>query len=130
MLPAFGLDHKFTEEAGVGPGQSVLDVAGGPGEPSLTIARIVGLIGSVMCTDAVAEMVAAAQSAAHQPGIKNIRFRQCTADSLPIRKQSELLLFFSITFYSAASRPPHKSLANVFGSWRTEKALISPRLFY
>jgi ubiquinone/menaquinone biosynthesis C-methylase UbiE len=40
---------------------SVLDVAGGPGEPSLTMAETVGPMGSVMCTDAVAEMVEAAR---------------------------------------------------------------------
>jgi hypothetical protein len=29
-------------EAGISAGQAVLDVAGGPGEPSLTIAEVVG----------------------------------------------------------------------------------------
>ncbi|MBA3357755.1 MAG: class I SAM-dependent methyltransferase [Pyrinomonadaceae bacterium] len=82
------LTQALIEEAGIGPGQSVLDVAGGAGEPSLTIARVVGLAGSVMCTDAVLEMVAAAENAAQQLGIKNIRFRQCTADSLPFENNS------------------------------------------
>ena len=36
-------------------GDAVLDVAGGSGEPSLTIAEAVGPTGSVTCTDAVAE---------------------------------------------------------------------------
>jgi ubiquinone/menaquinone biosynthesis C-methylase UbiE len=82
------LTQALIEEAGIVPGQSVLDVAGGPGEPSLTIAKIVGLSGSVMCTDAVVEMVAAAESAAQRLGIRNISFRQCTADSLPFEKNS------------------------------------------
>jgi enediyne biosynthesis protein CalE5 len=82
------LTQALIEEAGIGPGQSVLDVAGGAGEPSLTIARVVGLDGSVMCTDAVAEMVAAAESAAQRLELKNIRFRQCTADSLPFEDNS------------------------------------------
>ena len=82
------LTEALIEEAGITSGQSVLDVAGGAGEPSLTIARIVGLAGSVMCTDAVAEMVAAAEGAAQRQGIKNIRFRQCTADSLPFEDNS------------------------------------------
>jgi 2-polyprenyl-3-methyl-5-hydroxy-6-metoxy-1,4-benzoquinol methylase len=50
-------------------GQSVLDVAGGPGEPSLTIAEKVGPTGSVACTDAVAAMVKAAEREAHRRGI-------------------------------------------------------------
>ena len=76
------------EEAGISEAQSVLDVAGGPGEPSLTIAEIVGPTGSVMCTDAVKVMVTAAQSVAHHRGFKNLRFRQCTADSLPFPDNS------------------------------------------
>src|SRR6266851_1950062 len=80
--------QALIEESGIVPGQSVLDVAGGPGEPSLTIARIVGLAGSVVCTDAVAEMVAAAESAAQRLEIRNISFRQCAADSLPFENNS------------------------------------------
>jgi ubiquinone/menaquinone biosynthesis C-methylase UbiE len=82
------LTQALIEEAGIGPGQSVLDVAGGAGEPALTIAKVVGLTGSVMCTDAVAEMVAAAEGAAQRLEVKNIAFRQCTADSLPFEDNS------------------------------------------
>lgn len=82
------LTQALIEEAGIGQGQSVLDVAGGAGEPSLTIASVVGPAGYVMCTDAVAEMVAAAEGAAQRLGTKNIRFRQCTADSLPFENNS------------------------------------------
>src|SRR6185295_14246844 len=64
------------------------DVAGGAGEPSLTIAERVGPNGSVMCTDAVAEMVEAARSEANRRGLKNVKFRQCTADSLPFPENS------------------------------------------
>ena len=82
------LTEALIEEAGITSGQSVLDVAGGAGEPSLTMARVVGLAGSVVCTDAIAEMVAAAERAAQSQGIKNIRFGQCTADSLPFEDNS------------------------------------------
>lgn len=76
------------EEAGIIEGDAVLDVAGGPGEPSLTIAEKVGPAGFVMCTDAVAEMVAAAESEAARRGLKNIQFQQCLADSLPFENNS------------------------------------------
>src|SRR6185369_996315 len=69
-------------------GQTVLDVAGGAGEPSLTIATVVGPTGSVTCTDAVAEMVAAARSEAQRRGLTNVQFQQCTADSLPFPSDS------------------------------------------
>lgn len=75
--------QALIDEAGIVAGQSVLDVAGGSGEPSLTIAQIVGTTGSVTCTDIIAEMVAAAEGEAKRRGLSNMKFRQCGADSLP-----------------------------------------------
>src|SRR4026207_2027491 len=72
------LTEAMIERAGIREGQSVLDVAGGAGEPSLTIAERVGPNGSVMCTDAVAEMVEAARDEANRRGLKNMQFQQCT----------------------------------------------------
>jgi SAM-dependent methyltransferase len=82
------LTAAMIEAAGITAGHDVLDVAGGPGEPSLTIAETVGPSGSVMCTDAVAEMVAAAEGEAKRRGLTNVEFRQCVADSLPFDDNS------------------------------------------
>jgi len=82
------LTEALIEEAGIREGHSVLDVAGGAGEPSLKIAETVGPSGSVMCTDAVGEMVAAAEAEAHRRGLTNIKFQQCAADSLPFDSNS------------------------------------------
>lgn len=82
------LTRALIDEAGIVAGDSVLDVAGGSGEPSLTIAQTVGPTGSVTCTDAVAEMVAAAKSEAQRCGLRNVAFRQCAADSLPFDSKS------------------------------------------
>lgn len=77
------LTNALIEHAGINEGQTVLDVAGGPGEPGLTIAEKVGPNGSVTCTDAVAEMVEAARNDATRRGLTNVQFHQCSADSLP-----------------------------------------------
>jgi len=82
------LTQALIDDAHIVEGDSVLDVAGGSGEPSLTIARTVGPTGSVTFTDAVAEMVTAAKTEAQRRGLKNIVFRQCTADSLPFESKS------------------------------------------
>ncbi|HEX8846152.1 MAG TPA: class I SAM-dependent methyltransferase [Pyrinomonadaceae bacterium] len=82
------LTGALIEETGIRQGQRVLDVAGGPGEPSLTIAETVGPTGSVTCTDVVAEMVKAAESEARRRGLTNIKFRQCAADALPFDDDS------------------------------------------
>jgi ubiquinone/menaquinone biosynthesis C-methylase UbiE len=80
--------EALIKEACIVEGYSVLDVAGGSGEPSLTIAETVGSTGSVTATDAVAEMVNAARTEAQRRGITNIAFRQCAADSLPFESKS------------------------------------------
>ena len=82
------LTSALIEKARIAPGQNVLDVAGGPGEPSLTLAEVVGSSGLVTCTDAIAEMVGAAEREAHRRGLTNIKFHQCTADSLPFDSNS------------------------------------------
>jgi SAM-dependent methyltransferase len=82
------LTRALIERAGIGKGQHVLDVAGGAGEPSLSIAEVVGPQGSVTCTDGVAEMVEAARANAQQRGLANMQFQQCAADSLPFPDNS------------------------------------------
>jgi ubiquinone/menaquinone biosynthesis C-methylase UbiE len=82
------LTDALIEQAGVKNGQNVLDVAGGSGEPGLTIAEKVGPDGSVTCTDGVAEMVEAARHEATRRGLTNVQFRECTADSLPFPDNS------------------------------------------
>src|SRR5215213_4484541 len=74
------LTQALIEHAGIHEGQSVLDVAGGAGEPSLTIADVVGPTGSVTCTDAVPAMVEAAQNEANRRGVTNMQFQVCSAD--------------------------------------------------
>jgi ubiquinone/menaquinone biosynthesis C-methylase UbiE len=82
------LTHALIDKAGIVEGDSVLDVAGGSGEPSLTIAETVGPGGSVTCTDAVAEMVSAARGEAQRRGLTNVAFQQCAADLLPFDSNS------------------------------------------
>jgi ubiquinone/menaquinone biosynthesis C-methylase UbiE len=77
------LTSGLVKEARIGVGHKVLDIGGGSGEPSLTIARIVGPTGSVMYTDPVAGMVETAQAEAGRRALTNIQFRQCSADDLP-----------------------------------------------
>jgi ubiquinone/menaquinone biosynthesis C-methylase UbiE len=77
------LTAALVQDAQIETAQKVLDIGGGSGEPSLTIAEIVGPNGSVMHTDPVAGMVQAAQTEASRRGLTNIEFRQCSGDQLP-----------------------------------------------
>ncbi len=64
-------------------GDAVLDVAGGTGEPALTIVRKVGPMGAVMCTDIAQEMLEVAQHEALLQQLENIAFYTTSAETLP-----------------------------------------------
>lgn len=82
------LSKALIEAANIGAGQAVLDVGGGSGQPSLTIAPIVGESGSVTYTDPAAGMASAARSEAERRGLSNIEFHQCPAEQLPFADNS------------------------------------------
>jgi ubiquinone/menaquinone biosynthesis C-methylase UbiE len=70
-------------DAQVDRGQTVLDIATGPGEPALTIATRIGPEGKVVGIDPAAEMVDAARRAAQSLGFRNTQFEVGSADHLP-----------------------------------------------
>ena len=82
------LSRALIEDARIVSGQTVLDVGGGSGEPSLTIAPIVGESGHVTYTDPAAGMVRAARAEAARRGLTNISFHQCPAEQLPFADNS------------------------------------------
>ncbi|MEP6742834.1 MAG: class I SAM-dependent methyltransferase [bacterium] len=77
------LTEALIEQAQIVAGQSVLDIGGGAGEPSLTIARLVGPSGHVTFTDPTAGMVKASREESERRGLTNIEFHQCGAEQLP-----------------------------------------------
>ena len=61
-----------------------LDLACGPGDPSLSLARIVGAEGRVLSTDAVTPMVAALQARASAEGLDWLETLVCPAQELAL----------------------------------------------
>jgi SAM-dependent methyltransferase len=82
------VSERLVELAGVEPGSSVLDVAAGYGEPSLTAARKAGPDGRVTATDISAEMLAFGRQRAQRAGLENIEFVESDAISLDFPEQS------------------------------------------
>jgi SAM-dependent methyltransferase len=76
------ISQALVEDAQVTRGNTVLDVATGPGEPALSIAQVVGPEGKVFGIDPVSEMVAAARRAADRLECKNAQFEVAFADDL------------------------------------------------
>ena len=63
------LSQRLIELAEIKPGQRVLDVATGIGEPSITAAKVVGTGGHVLATDISRQMLAIAKERADIPEI-------------------------------------------------------------
>src|SRR5215472_3655718 len=77
------ITEALAEEGQIGSGQSVLDIATGPGEPALTMASLVGSEGKVVGVDPIPEMIAAARREASRVGLRNVQFEVASADRLP-----------------------------------------------
>jgi ubiquinone/menaquinone biosynthesis C-methylase UbiE len=77
------LTRALITAADLQPGQSILDIGGGSGEPSLTLSAIVGESGGVTYTDPAAGMVQTARNEAERRGLSNITFHQSAAERLP-----------------------------------------------
>ena len=73
--PASVITEKLVAASGVRPGDKVLDLACGVGDPAFTLAETVGPSGRVLGLDLSPEMVAAASSWAGQQGVENVEFR-------------------------------------------------------
>jgi SAM-dependent methyltransferase len=77
------ITDALVEEAQIASGQSVLDIATGPGEPAMTLATLVGPQGKVVAVDPIPAMIAASRREASRLGLKNVEFEVAPADHLP-----------------------------------------------
>jgi len=81
------LSDRMVALAGIGPGDRVLDVATGLGEPAATAARAVGVSGHVDGVDLSPGMLDFAQRRADRLGLTNLSFREADANALEVPEQ-------------------------------------------
>jgi SAM-dependent methyltransferase len=74
--------------AGIGPGDRVLDLATGAGEPALTIAERVGPTGYVLATDIAPNILAFAAQVAADRGLSNVETRVMDGERLDLPDES------------------------------------------
>ena len=74
----------LADAIGARPGQRILDVSTGIGEPAVTLARIVGPEGSVVATDQSAGMLAVAGERIKNEGLSNIELVEADTESLDL----------------------------------------------
>jgi len=82
------VSRSLVQLARIGPGDAVLDVAAGYGEPGLTAARAVAPGGHVVCTDISAEMLAVGRERAAAAGLDNVEFLELDAEELAFKGAS------------------------------------------
>jgi SAM-dependent methyltransferase len=100
---------------GIPPGARVLDIACGPGDPSLAIATRVGPSGRVVGVDISAGALDVARERAHRGGLENVRFEVANAESLPFEDATfdRVVCRFGAMFFEdlpKASREVHRVL--------------------
>ena len=83
------LSQRLIELAEIKPGQRVLDIATGIGEPSLTAAKVVGTGGHILATDISKQMLAIAKERATLLRLQDIiEFKESDAENLDLPNSS------------------------------------------
>jgi SAM-dependent methyltransferase len=111
------VSRALVQLAGIGPGDQVLDVAAGYGEPGLTAARAVAPGGRVVCTDISAEMLAVGRERAAAEGLDNLQF---------VEGDAEELRFEEASFDAVLSRQGLQFLPDVLGVLTRLHAFLKP----
>jgi ubiquinone/menaquinone biosynthesis C-methylase UbiE len=96
-------------------GERVLDMGTGPGEPAMTIARLVGASGHVTGIDLSENMVSIAERVAEARGLDNVDFRtmDCGALTLPDRSFDAVVSSFGFQIFTdpeGAAKEAHRVL--------------------
>jgi SAM-dependent methyltransferase len=112
------VSRALVELAGIGPGDAVLDVAAGYGEPGLTAARAVAPGGYVVCTDISAAMLAVGRERAAAAGLDNVEF---------IEGDAEELAFQEAGFDAVLSRQGLQFLPDVAGVLARLRSFLKPQ---
>ncbi|HEV2579228.1 MAG TPA: methyltransferase domain-containing protein, partial [Ktedonobacteraceae bacterium] len=95
------LSDRMMELAHIAPGQRVLDVATGIGEPAMTAARRVGPGGSVVAIDQAPQMLAVARERMQAAGIRTVEFVEGDAEAvtLPIDTFDAVVCRWGLMFF-------------------------------
>jgi SAM-dependent methyltransferase len=77
------LTRELLAVAQLAPGQRVLDLAGGTGDPALAVAAAVGPTGHVVVTDLAPQMLEIARENATRAGLRNLSYEVVDAHTMP-----------------------------------------------
>lgn len=73
---------RFFREAGIGPGQRVLDLGSGVGDVAMLLARITGPSGEVVGVEQDVHSITRARARVSEAGLGNVRFTHCDVNQI------------------------------------------------
>jgi len=76
------ITERFFREAGIGPGQRVLDLGSGVGDVAMLVARLVGPAGEVVGIEREASSIGRAKARVAAAGLRNVSFRQTDVNQI------------------------------------------------
>jgi ubiquinone/menaquinone biosynthesis C-methylase UbiE len=75
--------ERFFHDAGIGPGQRVLDIGSGVGDVAMLAAKLVGPSGEVIGIERNAGTIARARARVAEAGLRNVTFTQSDVSQIP-----------------------------------------------
>lgn len=128
--------ERLFREAGIGPGQRVLDLGSGVGDVSMLAARMVGPSGAVVGFERDASSIAMAKDRVAQAGLGNVTFVQTDASAIDSDKPFDAAVGRFILMFLPDPKAVLKNLARLVRpggilafqepSWLPFLALASP----
>src|SRR5215468_1115394 len=76
------ITERFFREAGIGPGQRVLDLGSGVGDVAMLVARIVGPSGEVVAVERDRNSIAKASARVTEAGFRNVSFNESNVNEI------------------------------------------------
>ena len=77
-----GITERFFREAGIGPGQRVLDLGSGVGDVAMLVARLVGPSGEVVAVERDRNSIAKARARVAEAGFHNVSFDESNVNEI------------------------------------------------
>jgi 2-polyprenyl-3-methyl-5-hydroxy-6-metoxy-1,4-benzoquinol methylase len=93
------LTERFFREAGIGPGQRVLDIGSGVGDVAMLAARLVGPSGEVMGVERDPRSIARARARVAEADLRNVTFTQSDVNQIQSSKPFDAVVGRFILMY-------------------------------
>ena len=107
------LTERVFRMAGIGVGQSVLDIGSGVGDVALLLARIVGSAGEVVGVERDPRSLARASARTAEAGLSNIRFIQSDVSQIPSIKSFDAAVGRFVLMYMPAPAETLRAIARL-----------------